>query len=83
MSRDEIIAALGDLGVKRDRATQYFDAYEEYRLASENIEKNGPIVQHPRTAQPMENPFLKVRDRALAKLGGMRDVPAHKVAGLW
>jgi phage terminase small subunit len=83
MERETIIAALEGLGVRRDRATMYADCYLEYRTASENIARNGVIVAHPRTAAPLQNPYLAVRDKALAKLSLMRDVPAHQVPGLW
>ena len=48
----------------------------EYREASENIAAHGVIVQHPRTANPIENPYVVVRDRALKKLQAMRHVNA-------
>jgi phage terminase small subunit len=80
MTRDEVISELVDRKVKRDRAVQYADAFLEYREASENIERNGVIVAHPRTGAPMPNPYVRVRDAALKKLSGMRDVPA---AFLW
>ena len=41
-----------------------------------NIEEHGIIVQHPRTANPIENPYLAIRDRAAKKLDGMRKVKA-------
>ena len=68
MTREEIVAQLMSRGATKDRATMYADAFIEYRSASENIEAFGIIVQHPRTANPIENPYLAIRDRALAKL---------------
>ena len=75
-----IVAGLVELGTRRDIASQYADAYLEYREASANISANGAMVLHPRTANPIENPYLVIRDRALAKLQKMRDVDA---AWLW
>ncbi len=76
LTRDEIITALVQREAKRDRAVTYSDAFLEYREASANIAENGVIVLHPRTANPIENPFLKIRDRALKKLQSIRGVKA-------
>jgi phage terminase small subunit len=71
MTKEEIIAILEknmpDTG-KRGILVQYADAYLEYQEATKNIEKNGLIVQHPRTSNPIENPYMAVRGRALKKL---------------
>lgn len=76
MTKAEIIAALIDSGATRDRATMYADAFLEYREASENIDKNGAIVAHPRTGNPIENPYISIRDRAGKKLDSMRKLKA-------
>ena len=52
MTKAEIINKLVAGGSSRDRATIYADAFLEYREATENIEKNGVIVQHPRDGEP-------------------------------
>ena len=80
MERAEIIEALVTRRVPKDRAVIYCDAFLEYREASENISRNGVIVAHPRTGAPMTNPYVAIREAALKKLAGMRDVPA---AFLW
>jgi phage terminase small subunit len=73
MTRDEIIATLvrdnprGDLG----RITIYADALVEYRAAQACIEAQGTVVAHPRTAAPIDNPYLKIRDKASKVLRGM------------
>jgi len=72
----QIVARLVEQGVPTDRATFYADAYLEYQEASRNITENGIIVSHPRTANPIENPYLAIRDRALAKLAKMKRVKA-------
>ncbi len=71
------------IGLSRDSRTPiegrgwpYADAYMEYQEATENITRNGTIVAHPRTANPIENPYLKIRDRAAAKLAGMKYIKA-------
>ena len=75
-----IVEQLVQAGARRDLAVQYTDAFLEYREASKNISQHGAIVQHPRTANPIENPYLVIRDRALRKLQGMVHV---KAAFLW
>lgn len=80
IDRDGIIAALVTRGTRRDVAAQYADAFLEYREASRNISEQGAMVLHPRTANPIENPYLVIRDRALVKLQRMRGVHAE---GLW
>lgn len=81
MSRDEIVAELVKRKTPRDRAVMYADAFEEYRVASENIAKNGLIVSHPRTGAPMTNPYVPLRDAALKKLGRMYNVKAEFLWG--
>lgn len=74
--RDAIVSGLVARGVSRDRAGQYADAFLEYREASANIATQGAMVLHPRTANPIENPYLKIRDRALQKLRSLRGIKA-------
>jgi phage terminase small subunit len=76
MTRDEIVTALVDKGATKDRATMYADALLEYREATDNIKEHGVIVSHPRTANPIENPYLIIRDRAASKLAKMRNLKA-------
>jgi phage terminase small subunit len=74
--RATIIEQLEGRGTRRDVAAQYADAYLEYWEASDNIAEHGAMVLHPRTNNPIENPYLQIRDRALAKLQKMRAVRA-------
>lgn len=71
MTRDEIVDALTAKDVRRDIAVMYADAFLEYAEASENIRKTGSIVAHPRTSNPIENPYLPIRDRARLALQRM------------
>ena len=80
MTKDEVIEILLSQNAKRDLCVQYTDAFMEYQEATKNIEDNGLIVQHPRTMNPMDNPYMSVRDRALKKLQGLKKV---KTDGLW
>ena len=51
-----------------------------YLEAAENIAQNGVLVSHPRTGQPMENPYLKVRANAES---GMSKLKRLRVEMLW
>lgn len=42
----------------------YADAFCEYQAAQKNIDDHGAIVFHPRTGSPIENPYIRVRDKA-------------------
>ena len=79
LTRDQVVGLLVQAGNPADRAIQYADAYLEYREASANLAEFGAVVSHPRTGNPVENPYLKVRDGALRKLSRMRDVVAFHV----
>ena len=46
----------------------YADYLRSYSTASGNIREHGEIVQHPRTAAPIINPYLEVRDSAVRML---------------
>ena len=77
VDKSDIVAKLTAAGTRRDLAVQYADAFLEYREATRNIDEHGAIVQHPRTGNPIENPYLVVRDRALKKLQAMGQVKAE------
>jgi phage terminase small subunit len=71
-----VVKQLVDSGVRIDLANQYGDAFMEYMNATKNIDEFGVIVKHPRTGNPIENPYLAIRDRALKKLQAMEMVRA-------
>jgi phage terminase small subunit len=75
-----VIAYLTAAGVRLDVATQYADAFTDYHEAAANIREHGAIVAHPRTHNPMPNPYLDVRDRARATL---QKLNVRQGAGLW
>jgi phage terminase small subunit len=77
MSKAEIIEALVAAGNLRSKATLYADAYLEYTTATENIDQYGMVVNHPRTGNPIENPYLDLRDKALKKLLGFKGIKAE------
>ena len=67
MTKKEIVDILVRAGNALDVSIQYADVFLEYREASANIDANGVIVAHPRTQNPIDNPYLKIRDSALRK----------------
>ena len=75
-----VIAHLTAAGVRLDIATMYADAFTDYQEACTNIREHGAIVAHPRTHNPMANPYLDVRDRARATL---QKLNVRQAAGLW
>lgn len=83
MTRDEIIAGLLQRGAKPDAARQYADAYVEYQEAADRVTTAGLIVAHPVTKGPIENPYLSIRDKALARLQAMRKAAYIDVDWLW
>jgi phage terminase small subunit len=80
IDRAAVVAGLVERGTRPDVAGLYADAFMEYREVSRNIAEQGAMVLHPRTANPIENPYLKIRDRAFAKL---RKMAAVKAGWLW
>lgn len=70
LTKDEVIAALR---AENPRAPagflqMYADAFAEYQTAQANIDEHGPVVFHPRTGAPIDNPYLKIRNGAAAAL---------------
>ena len=80
MTRAEVAAVLESTGAKPDVAALYADAFVEWREAIANIEKTGSVVANPRTGAPIDNPYLKVRDKAFDRLRKMRGVQS---GALW
>lgn len=81
ISRAEIIDRLTADGCRRDAASLYADAYLEYSEATVNIQEHGVIVQHPRTANPIENPYLAIRERAMKRLMLLSEIKADFLWG--
>ena len=79
LTKKEIIAKLTKAGAPKDRATLYADAFIEYQQASENIDENGLIVLHPRTGNPIENPYLAIRRAAGKTLASFRHIRADSL----
>jgi hypothetical protein len=52
---------LGDLNL-------YAEAFQQWQEATANIRENGAVCAHPRTGQPMPNPYLAVQTAALKNL---------------
>lgn len=54
--------------------TIYATAFLEWREAAANIQEHGTVVAHPRTAAPIDNPYLKVRAAAERTMAGCKRV---------
>lgn len=61
--------------------TIYATAFLEWCEAAANIREHGTVVAHPRTAAPIDNPYLKVRAAAERTMAGCRRV--NKTDPLW
>ena len=84
MTKKELVDALVSVNVGTDLANQYASAFLEYQEATENIERNGSVVSHPRTANIMPNPYLKIRDAAETRLLKMRTSVGRNITDwLW
>ena len=60
---------------RTDDVEMYAQQFMTYLEAAENIAINGTICAHPRTAQPMENPYVKIRTgaaNAMQKIARLR-----------
>ena len=79
LNKDDVVQLLISEGTRIDVANQYADAFKEYMDATVNIDEYGVIVKHPRTGNPMKNPFLEIRDNALKKLQAMDYVQSESL----
>lgn len=67
-----------------DEICLYAEAYVEYQQASGHIAEHGPIITHPRSGVPMDNPYIKVRAAAIDRMTKlMRSRNLHNVEELW
>jgi len=57
----------------------YVHQFATYIEAEENIQQNGVIVSHPRTGQPIENPYLKIRTTAQQSMQKTRMLKVNKL----
>lgn len=76
LDKPEMVRLLIEHKVRIDLANLYADTFMEYMKATRNVDEYGIIIKHPRTGNPIENPYLVIRDRALKKLQSMRSIKA-------
>jgi len=83
LGRDEVVALLrrDNPNARADDVAMYADCFVDYQEAQQNIEKNGNIVLHPRTGQPIENPYIKVKTNAMNQIRKITSL--RRVAALW
>jgi hypothetical protein len=68
-------------GAKVNDVETYCHQFLTYVEAAQNILELGTIVAHPRTAAPMENPYVKVRAASLAAMSKIKRL--RKLDRLW
>lgn len=79
LTKEGIVSILVQAGNKRSRSILYADIFLEYTKATSNIDEYGLIVNHPRTGNPIENPYLSLRDKAFRKLCDLKDIKAEEL----
>jgi phage terminase small subunit len=68
VNREQVIETLMGNGAQRDKASLYADAYLTYHEANKHILEFGALQTHPRTGVPFHNPYLAIREKAMAQL---------------
>ena len=68
-------------GAKVNDVETYMHQFLTYLEAAQSVLELGTIVAHPRTAAPMENPYVKVRAAALAAMTKIKRL--RKLDRLW
>jgi phage terminase small subunit len=68
-----------------DDVALYLEAYLEYQKAAANIAEHGPIIIHPRSGAPIDNPYCRVRSAAVESMRKVlkRNKTLTNVTGLW
>lgn len=82
MTHEQIVQKLREMNPKARQSDLviYADAYCEYKKAQDNIAEHGPVVFHPRTGAPIDNPYIKTRNNASALI---RKISGIKADDLW
>ena len=73
ITKADVIAVLrrSNPNGKEQSIQLYAQSFLEYVEAVFNVEANGTVCAHPRTGQPIENPFCKVKAAAMSSMGKM------------
>ena len=74
LSKDQVIQKLRQLNpaLAMSQIVMYTNLYLDYTTAQKNIDENGSMVMRPKTGEPIENPYLKIRDKAFNNLQKIR-----------
>lgn len=82
MTHEQIVAALleDNPRAKLAEINLYAESFAQWQEATGNIREHGAICAHPRTGQPMSNPYLAVQTAALKSL---RSFPRLNTDRLW
>jgi phage terminase small subunit len=57
----------------------YADSLRIYCEAADNVATHGAVVLHPKTAAPLENPYLKIQERQAKILRSMPRIDGGRV----
>ena len=60
----------------------YAETAMTYAEASESVKRLGAVVVHPKTGAPMENPYLRIRERQVAIMLKIRGIDGGRVIAL-
>ena len=77
MTAQNVVEILQQDNPRHDRGTMhlYAAAFIIYEEARANIAKNGAVVAHPRTGEPLNNPYLQIMQKqrdALIKIANTK-----------
>jgi phage terminase small subunit len=70
MTHAQVVASLiaDNPRAKLAEVNLYAESFQQWQEATANIREHGAICAHPRTGQPMPNPYLVVQTAALKNL---------------
>lgn len=88
MTDKEAIAILESDNPRHDSTAirMYAAVFCIYLEAAENVRENGAVVAHPRTSEPMTNPYLAIMERQakiLSRISGERRPGLLRTERLW
>ncbi len=84
MTSDQIAKFLIKQKVPAELAGYYAACFLEYQECNENIQRNGLVVTHPRTAAIVNNPYVSVREKCEKRLFTLRrQIGKDAAEALW
>tara|TARA_Y100000310_G_C20466182_1_gene707759 strand:- start:52 stop:276 length:225 start_codon:yes stop_codon:yes gene_type:complete len=59
---------MGKMNIPKSSLDIFYNAKKSYDKAQININEFGEIVSHPRTGAPIENPYIKIREKSAKQM---------------